>query len=118
MNTFHQDFDEVTPPRIGERDLRPRDAHADRIQNRVADKLRQTAETLFGKTEDAAPLHGASDIKARAGSWLSQSADYIEQMEPEKLKTDISNQVRRNPGKSLLVAGAAGLILGAIFRRR
>jgi ElaB/YqjD/DUF883 family membrane-anchored ribosome-binding protein len=39
-------------------------------------------------------------------------------MEPKKIKADITEQVRRNPGKSLLVAGAVGLILGAIFRRR
>jgi hypothetical protein len=39
-------------------------------------------------------------------------------MEPKKIKDDIIEQARRNPGKSLLVAAAAGLILGAIFRRK
>jgi ElaB/YqjD/DUF883 family membrane-anchored ribosome-binding protein len=39
-------------------------------------------------------------------------------MEPKKIKDDITEQVRRNPGKSLLVASAVGLILGAIFRRK
>ena len=60
----------------------------------------------------------ASKLGTQAGTWLHNSADYIEQMEPEKIKADVTEQVRRNPGKSLLVAGAAGLILGAIFRRK
>lgn len=118
MATLNHGFDEVSPSRLGAGEIEPRGVRADRIQGRVADKLRQTSETLFGKTDNNQPLHGAADIKSRAGSWLNHSADYIEQMEPEKLKTDITDQVRRNPGASLLVAGAAGLILGAIFRRR
>ena len=73
---------------------------------------------MFGKADNNQPAPGAPDIKSRAGSWLNHSADYIEKMEPEKLKADITDQVRRNPGASLLLAGAAGLILGAIFRRR
>jgi ElaB/YqjD/DUF883 family membrane-anchored ribosome-binding protein len=39
-------------------------------------------------------------------------------MDPQKIKTDIQDQMRRNPGRSLLIAGAAGLILGALLRRR
>jgi len=31
---------------------------------------------------------------------------------------DITEQVRRNPNKSLLMASAVALILGAIFRRK
>ena len=78
----------------------------------------RAAETLFGKTEDNQTPHEAANLGSQAGDWLHNSADYIEQMEPKKIKADITEQVRRNPGKSLLVAGAVGLILGAIFRRR
>jgi ElaB/YqjD/DUF883 family membrane-anchored ribosome-binding protein len=39
-------------------------------------------------------------------------------VEPKKIEDDITEQVRRNPGRSLLVASAVGLILGAIFRRK
>lgn len=123
MNTLHQRLDEVSPPEIGESELKFRGTGLDRIQVRIADKLHQAAENLFGKTtednqiQQEAP-NEAAKLKAQAGAWIHSSADYISQMEPEKVKADITEQVRRNPGRSLLMAGAAGLILGAIFRRK
>jgi ElaB/YqjD/DUF883 family membrane-anchored ribosome-binding protein len=118
MKTLQDRFDEVSPPRIGEGEIESRGASVERIQVRIADKLRKAAETLFGKTEDNQTRHEAANLGSQAGAWLHNSADYIEQMEPKKIKADITEQVRGNPGKSLLVAGAVGLILGAIFRRR
>ncbi len=120
MRTFPDRFDELSVPRTGEAaDLDPRGASADRIQTRIADKLHQAADTLFGQqTKDTPTPRGEGNLGSQARTWLHHSADYIEQIEPEKIKTDLTEQVRRNPGRSLLVAGAAGLILGAIFRRR
>ncbi|HEX4950127.1 MAG TPA: hypothetical protein VFZ34_25905 [Blastocatellia bacterium] len=118
MNTLHDRFDEVSPPRIGEGELESRGSISNRIQVRIADKLHHAAETLFSKTEDNPTPGEAANLGAQARDWLHHSADYIEQMEPKKIKADITEKVRRNPGKSLVVAGAAGLILGAIFRRR
>ena len=103
---------------IGESEIESRGMNADRMQVRIADKLHQAADTLFGKTENNQTPGEAAKFGNQANTWLHNSADYIEQMEPEKIKADITEQVRRNPGKSLLVAGAAGLILGAIFRRK
>lgn len=122
MNTLHQRLDDVSAPGIEESEIEFRGTGSDRIQVRIADKLHRAAETLFGRTEDnqirqEAP-NEAAKLKAQAGAWIHSSADYISQMEPEKVKADITEQMRRNPGKSLLVAGAAGLILGAIFRRK
>ena len=91
----------------------------DRIKVTVADKLKQAAETLEQKsaspTERPTALAGYGN---QAAGWLNSSADYIRDMDPKQLKTDVQNEVRRNPGRSLLIAGAAGLILGALFRRR
>lgn len=110
METLHHRLDESSPLQIG--------ANSDRIQTRIADKLRQAAKTLLGKTENNQTPHEAENLGSQASAWLQNSADYIEQIEPKKIKDDITEQVRRNPGTSLLVAGAAGLILGAIFRRK
>lgn len=110
METLHHRLDELSPPKI--------EGSSDRIQVRIADKLHQTADRLFGKTEDNQTPGEAAKFGTQANTWLHNSADYIEQMEPKKIKEDLTEQVRRNPGKSLLVAGAAGLILAAIFRRK
>ena len=122
METWQQRFDEVSPVHLGAGEIEARGASCDRLQDRIADKLHQAAETLFGKAEDNQIRRATSDEAAtlgtQASAWLHGSADYIAQMEPEKIKADLTRQMRRNPGKSLLVAGAAGLILGALLRRK
>lgn len=118
METLHDRFDEVAALRSGESEIESRGASFDRLKVRIAGKLRQAAETLYRKTEDIQTSRGAPNLGPQASAWLHNSADYIEQMEPKKIKEDITEQVRRNPGKSLLVASAVGLILGAIFHRK
>ena len=91
----------------------------DRIKVTVADKLKQAADTLQQKSAQTGERSNAmGGYGNQAAGWLNSSADYIRDMEPQRLKSDIQNEVRRNPGRSLLIAGAAGLILGALFRRR
>jgi ElaB/YqjD/DUF883 family membrane-anchored ribosome-binding protein len=91
----------------------------DRIKVTVADKLKQAADALQQKTAQTGEQTSAvGSYGNQAAGWLNSSADYIRDMEPQQVKSDIQNEVRRNPGRSLLIAGAAGLILGALFRRR
>jgi hypothetical protein len=118
MDPLHDRFDEVEPSRSGESEIESSGASFDRIKVRIAGKLRQAAGTLRGKAEGNQTPREAANFGDRAGVWLHNSADYIEGMEPKRIKDDIIEQARRNPGKSLLVAAAAGLILGAIFRRK
>lgn len=87
----------------------------DNIKSTVADKLKSAAAALKAKGEQNANVSGYAD---QASSWLTGAADYVRDADPSQIKTDIQRQVRSNPGRSLLIAGAAGLILGAIFRRR
>ena len=89
----------------------------DNIKSAVADKLHTAASTIH---EKAGPgeNNALSDYGRQAADWLDRSADYVRDFDPQQVKTEIENQVRRNPGRSLLIAGAAGLILGALFRRR
>ena len=118
METLHDRFDKVAAPQSGESEIESRGTSFDRIKVRIAGKLRQAAETLYGKTEDNQTPREAPNFGSQASAWLHNSADYVERMEPKKIKDDITEQVRRNPGKSLLVASAVGLLLGAIFRRK
>lgn len=118
MEILDDRFDEVAAPRSGESEIEYPGTSFDRIKVRIAGNLRQAAETLYGKTEDNQTPRGAPNFGSQAGAWLHNSVDYIERMEPKKIKDDITEQVRRNPGKSLLVASAVGLILGAILRRK
>lgn len=89
----------------------------DQVRSTVADKLRAAAETMRQKTTTA-ESGDTQGIGSQASEWLDRSAKYVDEFNPQRFKDDLSTEVQRNPGRSLLIAGAAGLILGAILRRR
>lgn len=91
-----------------------------RLRDTISDKLRDTAEAIQDTAKPTDPnqdsplhgfLHSASDL-------LNRAADYVQSIDVERLNRDIQGQVRRSPGRALLIAGAAGLFLGVLLRRR
>lgn len=97
---------------------RQSDSTFKQIRATVADKLQAAAQTLHQKAERSDRQTEFSTFEHRAADWLERSANYINEMEPQRLKSDIENQIRRNPGRSLLIAGVVGLALGGLLRRR
>ncbi len=95
-----------------------RDSTFKQIRTSVADKLQTAAQTIHQKADRSSQSAEISALGHRAAGWLERSADYLSEMEPERLRSDIENQVRRNPGRSLLIAGIVGLALGGLLRRR
>lgn len=98
---------QATPRRAG--------SGMDRVKGTLADKLKEAA----GAIKQRSGGQGATDSYAgKASTWLDSAADYVQQFDPQRARQDLEKSVRSNPGRSLLIAGAAGLLLGAIFRRR
>jgi ElaB/YqjD/DUF883 family membrane-anchored ribosome-binding protein len=88
----------------------------DQVKTTVADKLRTAAGRLSEESQAGrVNLGGYGD---QVAGWLNRSADYVGHFDPQRARVDLENQVKRNPARSLLIAGAAGLVLGALFRRR
>jgi ElaB/YqjD/DUF883 family membrane-anchored ribosome-binding protein len=90
----------------------------DRVKTTLADRMSRAAQKLHEQSSKTGSESELSSFGNRAADWLDRSADYVKEVEPQRLKSDIETQVRRNPGRSLLIAGAVGLVLGSIFRRR
>lgn len=88
------------------------------IKSTVAEKLHGAAQRLQERAGESETASEMGRWSQRAGDWMERSADYIQDLEPQQLRTDLENQVRRNPGRSLLIAGAAGLLLGRLLRGR
>jgi ElaB/YqjD/DUF883 family membrane-anchored ribosome-binding protein len=97
---------------------RQRDSIFKQIRTTAADKLQAAAQTLHQKADRSGQSPEITAFGHRAAGWLERSADYVNEMEPQRLKSDLENQVRRNPGRSLLIAGIVGLALGGLLRRR
>ncbi len=97
---------------------RPSGSTFQQIRSTVAEKLQSAAQTLHQKTDGSDQQNELANFGKRAANWLEHSADYVSQIEPTQVRNDIETQVRRNPGRSLLIAGAVGLVLGGLLRRR
>ncbi|PYP89640.1 MAG: hypothetical protein DMF61_02940 [Blastocatellia bacterium AA13] len=82
------------------------------IKESVAQGLQSVSDNIrksTGQRENAIATSLAASIDDAAG--------YLRNLDPEKLGDQFQDGVRRHPGRSLLIAGAAGLLLGAWIRR-
>ena len=61
---------------------------------------------------------GMAQYGKQASEWLDQSAEYVRQFDYEQTDARVREYVRQSPGRSLVIAGAVGLIIGVILRRR
>jgi ElaB/YqjD/DUF883 family membrane-anchored ribosome-binding protein len=90
----------------------------DNVKNIIADKVHNVAEALGEKAADQDAQSGIAQYGKQASEWLDQSAEYVRQFDYEQVDARFREYVRQSPGRSLLIAGAVGLIIGAILRRR
>ena len=113
-----KDTEGLTPIRDTARfESQPRTGNStiDNIKRTIAEKLKSAAGALKERTGQQ---NATSPYADKASGWLDTAADYVRDLDPNQMKTDIQKQVRSNPGRSLLIVGAAGLVLGALLRRR
>ena len=88
------------------------------VKNIIADKFHNVAEALGEKAADQDAQSGIAHYGKQASEWLDQSAEYVRHFDYEQADAKAREYVRQSPGRSLLIAGAVGLIIGAILRRR
>lgn len=88
------------------------------VQIAIAEKLRNLAGVIGEKAADQDAQSGTAQYGMRASEWLNQSAEYVQQFDYERADARVRKFVRQSPGRSMLIAGGVGLILGAILRRR
>ena len=95
-----------------------RDSGLNQIKKTIAEKLKTAADVVRQKTTQPERTGALAAYGTQASRWLDSSADYVRELDIEQVKTDVQKQIRHNPGRSLLIAGAVGLALGTFFRRR
>ncbi|HXF40939.1 MAG TPA: DUF883 C-terminal domain-containing protein [Blastocatellia bacterium] len=93
-------------------------AGIEKAKNTFAEKLNTAAEALRRKTDSPQQNNNATRYGKQAADWLESSADYLKELDVNRVKKNIENSVRQNPGRTLLIAGVAGLLLGSLVRRR
>ena len=88
------------------------------FKSTVAKQLSTAAQALHQQTARVERPSEFSKLGEQAAGWLERSAVYVKEMEPQQLKADLETKVRSNPGRSLLIVGLAGLVLGKLLGRR
>lgn len=88
------------------------------VKNIIADKLHCMAEGLGENGADQDGESGTAKYGRQASEWLDHSADYVRKFDYKQADAGIREYVKQSPGRSLLIAGAVGLIIGAVLRRR
>lgn len=89
----------------------------EKMRTSLSDKLHQYAGKLAKTADEHADCNMAQHGK-QASVWLEKSADYVRNFDSKETNAKIRNSVKQHPGRALLLAGAAGLFLGMICRRR
>jgi hypothetical protein len=87
---------------------------SDRFKNALAEKLHSAATSM----EQKAAQSGSHSYGWQAAELLDRSADYVRALDVNQIKDDIQDEVRGNPGRSLAIAAASGLLIGVFLGRR
>jgi ElaB/YqjD/DUF883 family membrane-anchored ribosome-binding protein len=88
------------------------------VKNRIADKLHHIAQVIGKKAADPNAQPDVAVYEKQASEWLDHSSRYVRQFDYKQADAKARQYVRQNPGRSILIAGAVGLMIGAVLRRR
>lgn len=88
------------------------------IQAVIANEMEKVSELIGRKTSDQEADSTINEFGKQAAEWLDQSADYVRQFEYDRADADFREHVKKNPGRSLLIAGGIGLVIGVILQRK
>lgn len=88
------------------------------VKNIIADKLHSAAEGLGENGADQYRESGTAKYRKQASELLDHSAEYVRKFDYKQADAGIREYVKQSPGRSLFIAGAVGLIIGAVLRRR
>jgi ElaB/YqjD/DUF883 family membrane-anchored ribosome-binding protein len=88
------------------------------VKNFIADQLHSVAKGLGDDRPDNSADSVIQKYRKQAFDWLNHSAEYVRTFDKKQADANIREYVNQSPGRSLLIAGGVGLIVGAILRRR
>jgi ElaB/YqjD/DUF883 family membrane-anchored ribosome-binding protein len=85
---------------------------ADRLDD-VAERIDRLASDRLG---GSGTRERAADAAHSTAGWIAGVSDYLREADLDELRSELEDQVRRNPLRSVLIAVGAGWLLGRIIR--
>lgn len=93
-------------------------AGMEKAKLKLAEKLDNIALTLEKRTAGNSEHPELASYGREASDILHQSAAYVRDFDYEQTEAEVRGYIRQQPGKSLMIAGGVGLLLGFLLRRR
>jgi ElaB/YqjD/DUF883 family membrane-anchored ribosome-binding protein len=105
-----------TPASVRDRAVQMKTQLADKLET-GAGRLRQRA-TNTKKIDDAIATTKQRVVETsdRVATGMERSADWLRSANVSSFQEGLERQVRDNPGRTLLIAGAIGYLLGRAFK--
>jgi ElaB/YqjD/DUF883 family membrane-anchored ribosome-binding protein len=88
------------------------------VKKIIADQLETVADALGEKSTGEYAPSGMARYGKQASELLGQSAGYVREFDYEQAEARVRESIKQHPGRSLLIAGAIGLFVGVVLRRR
>jgi len=88
------------------------------VRNIIADGLHNAAEAIGKKAGDQDAQSVTGQYGNQVSGWFDRAAGYVRQFDYDQADAGVREYVGQKPGRSLLIAGGIGLLLGAVLRRR
>ena len=94
------------------------EAGADRLRQRSASDIPsdQVGEAMAEGSTEAQGNQAVTRVSGAVASGMQNTADWLRNADVNSMRTGIEQQVRTNPGRTLLVALGIGYVLGRVFR--
>ncbi len=92
------------------------EAGADRLRQRSTSGTAATEFTAGGGTATAKTDEAVTRVSGAVASGMHNTAEWLRTADVNTMKTGIEQQVKTNPGRTLLVALGVGYVLGRVFR--
>ena len=94
------------------------------LKTQLADRLETGATRLRKRSSDTEKLDDAiattkervADAGDRVASGMEKSAEWLRSANVTSFQQGLERQVKENPGRTLLIAGAIGYLLGRAFK--
>jgi ElaB/YqjD/DUF883 family membrane-anchored ribosome-binding protein len=77
----------------------------------------QRVESLASTVREKAPEGALGDVATTAADALEKSGRYLQQADPQQVRSDLERMIRDHPIEALLIGFGAGFLLARAFRR-
>lgn len=93
-------------------------ATLERVRDAIADTIDVAARTIHDQLHaDTAESDGPADWGQSTAEWLERLSEDLRHWDARGSESRVRASIRRHPGTTLLLVGAAGVLLGRTLRR-